>query len=301
MPLSLEKVQREAPHLADSYRRVGLTLQKQAINPADYPAELIVEIDHSSSTNSYGLYQARQAVWSSDPTILQVADLAFVAALQFSRDTDPAMPASLFGGVIHDLGSIRLQNCKGFLNQHQRYQFCKTTNYRLALQDIRRRAGYGNLDLHPGWVTEPTSPAPAPPPKQGFWSRLFGGESPQTPQPLQQSARRRLAPYRVMASSAVPHLAIVITDGEPLDPQQGIIEELTLMSQLPIFVQFIGVGPSDFEFLRRLDNMEGRFVDNANFFHARDAGGDLDAMVRLMLGEFPDYYRKARKLGLIVP
>ncbi|WP_338044733.1 VWA domain-containing protein [Paenibacillus periandrae] len=41
-------------------------------------------------------------------------------------------------------------------------------------------------------------------------------------------------------------------------------------STLPIFWQFVGIANLDFVLLRKLEEMEGRFVDNANFFHLDD-------------------------------
>ena len=71
------------------------------------------------------------------------------------------------------------------------------------------------------------------------------------------------------------------------------------MSQLPIFVQFVGVGTHNFQFLRELDDLDGRLVDNADFFDAKDANYDQSRMLELMLGEFPEYYANAKRAGLV--
>lgn len=95
-----------------------------------------------------------------------------------------------------------------------------------------------------------------------------------------------------------PTFAIVVTDGEPQDPREAE-RALIEMSRLPIFVQFIGVGPHRFEFLKKLDDLPGRFIDNAGFYDAKEARGDVDAMLAGLLNEFPDYVNKAKQAGLI--
>ena len=95
-----------------------------------------------------------------------------------------------------------------------------------------------------------------------------------------------------------PTFAIVVTDGEPQDPREAE-QALREMSNLPIFIQFVGVGPHKFEFLKNLDNLPGRFIDNAGFFDAKEAKGDVNAMLAGLLNEFPDYVVAAKKAGLI--
>lgn len=62
-----------------------------------------------------------------------------------------------------------------------------------------------------------------------------------------------------------PIYNIFITDGENSDERETK-EIMNKMSHLPIFNQFVGIGNSSFSFLSELDNMGGRFIDNANFF-----------------------------------
>ena len=59
---------------------------------------------------------------------------------------------------------------------------------------------------------------------------------------------------------AMPTLVFFVTDGEPNDRQETI-QLLKDASGLPIFWQFLGVGYSP-EFLKELDTMGGRVLDN---------------------------------------
>lgn len=200
-----------------------------------------------------------------DGTMQKVADLGFAAGLVF--DDDGSVPFSLFDDNAKDIGEITLQNCKGFVDNAIRGRRMGMTDYVSALEWIVDTAGFGRVNLGGGGG--------------GFFRKSSGA-------------------LEVKATAQYPTYALFVTDGEPNHGTEDKIREyLTLMSQLPIFVQFIGVGPHGFQFLRQLDDLDGRLIDNANFFDAKDANHDQSKMLDLMLGEFPDYYALARRTGLI--
>lgn len=79
------------------------------------------------------------------------------------------------------------------------------------------------------------------------------------------------------------------------------IEKLIIeSSNLPLFWQFVGLGESDFGILKKLDTIDGRLIDNANFFQIDDidriSNHDL---YDLLLNEFPLWLEEAKKEGLI--
>jgi uncharacterized protein YegL len=100
-------------------------------------------------------------------------------------------------------------------------------------------------------------------------------------------------------NSDTPALIIFITDGDNSDhaAAEKIIKEA---SSKPIFWQFVGIGSADFRFLKQIDNMGGRAVDNANFFELNDLRdiGDIELYQRL-LGEFPDWIKAATSKGIL--
>lgn len=195
--------------------------------------------------------------------IQKVADLAFAAGLVF--DDDGEVPTAFFSNTVKDLGSVNLGNCRGFIaKQSPRWN---GTEYAKALRWIIEQAGFGNVDLS-------TASRPG-----GFFRKGSGGG------------------LSVKGTAEYPTFAIFVTDGQPQDPQETIAL-LTAMSQLPIFVQFVGVGPSSFPFLESLDDLSGRYIDNAGFFDAKNAK-DQQGMLAGLLNEFPQYYPKARAKGLI--
>ena len=96
-----------------------------------------------------------------------------------------------------------------------------------------------------------------------------------------------------------PAYVLFVTDGDNRDPveaEQALIEA----SDKPIFWQFVGVGPSNFSFLKQLDTLPGRHIDNANFFQVNDIARIDDAeLYRRLLGEFPSWLDLAREHGVL--
>ncbi|MDD2892812.1 MAG: VWA domain-containing protein, partial [Halothiobacillaceae bacterium] len=57
---------------------------------------------------------------------------------------------------------------------------------------------------------------------------------------------------------------------------------------------------TDFSFLEKLDTMNNRYIDNANFFSVETPDQESDdGLYDLLLGEYKDWIPKARKLGLL--
>ncbi|MDD4843283.1 MAG: VWA domain-containing protein [Anaerotignum sp.] len=99
--------------------------------------------------------------------------------------------------------------------------------------------------------------------------------------------------------SKLPAYVIFITDGD-VGSEKDIKKLLIDSSTEPIFWQFVGVGGSGYGVLERLDNMSGRYVDNANFF-ALDDFRRVDAtdLYSRMLAEFPEWLKAVKRLNII--
>lgn len=96
-----------------------------------------------------------------------------------------------------------------------------------------------------------------------------------------------------------PVYVIFITDGENNDESETdkIVKEL---SQHGIFIQFVGIGDSSFSYLKRLDMLQGRLLDNASFFKVSDIAKETDAnLYNKLMAEFPTWTHQARSKGLI--
>lgn len=87
------------------------------------------------------------------------------------------------------------------------------------------------------------------------------------------------------AGPKYPEYVLFITDGDNSDKgnTNAIIKEV---SKYPIFWQFIGIGNASFNYLRKLDDMTDRYVDNADFF----AVNTIDNITYdKLFDEFPSY------------
>jgi stress response protein SCP2 len=114
-------------------------------------------------------------------------------------------------------------------------------------------------------------------------------------------------------AAAIPVYVMFVTDGSTSD--KALTEkQLRLASREPIFWQFMGigkgrkskskrsaaVGDSDFPFLDKLDELDGRYVDNANYFSVASPDEHTDAeLYDLLMAEYPAWLGLARQGGLL--
>lgn len=105
-----------------------------------------------------------------------------------------------------------------------------------------------------------------------------------------------LAEYK---RSKLPAYVIFITDGG-VGSESEIKQVLIEASHEPIFWQFVGVGGSGYGVLERLDNMSGRYVDNANFFALDDFKRVSNSeLYSRLLNEFPQWLQKIKRKRMI--
>ncbi|WP_372412636.1 VWA domain-containing protein [Streptomyces luteireticuli] len=95
-----------------------------------------------------------------------------------------------------------------------------------------------------------------------------------------------------------PAFVIFQSDGNP-DNRAAAEKALRDASKLPMFWAFVGFGDR-ISFLEKLDDLEGRAVDNAGFFHAGDprrvTDGDLyDGLTK----DFGPWLTSARRAGIL--
>ena len=104
-----------------------------------------------------------------------------------------------------------------------------------------------------------------------------------------------------------------VTDGTTWD--KPVTErQLRWASREPIFWQFMGIGKgkkskskalanfadSDFPFLEKLDDLDGRLIDNANYFSVASPNEHSDAaLYDLLMGEYPDWLVLAKKNAML--
>jgi len=107
-----------------------------------------------------------------------------------------------------------------------------------------------------------------------------------------------LKKYLEEEPSKDPAYIVFINDGGCKKTIKSIIES---SAKYPVFWQFVGIGNGNFDFLKKLDTLEGRFVDNANFLHIEDINNITDdQLYHSLLNEFPCWLKEAKQKGIIV-
>lgn len=101
----------------------------------------------------------------------------------------------------------------------------------------------------------------------------------------------------VTKAPKMPTYVLFVTDGDNADHREAeaLIREA---SAYPIFWQFVGIGHAAFTFLKRLDTMAGREVDNANFF-AFFGGIPDEELYQKLLAEYPAWLKAAKAKGIL--
>lgn len=103
--------------------------------------------------------------------------------------------------------------------------------------------------------------------------------------------------YTVEQPAKEPTFIVFINDG---GCKRTIKKPIVESSNKPIFWQFVGIGDSNFDVLEKLDTMEGRVIDNANFFHIKDIENISDEeLYNNLLNEFPEWLAEAKTKGIL--
>jgi len=103
--------------------------------------------------------------------------------------------------------------------------------------------------------------------------------------------------YLLKEPSKLPAYVVFINDG---GCKKTIKPLIISSSDKPIFWQFVGIGDGNFDFLKKLDEMDGRFVDNANFFQVEDIENVSDEQLYdSLLNELPEWLKEVKGKGII--
>ena len=191
-----------------------------------------------------------------------------ILALGCKFDDDGEIDVFLFGKNVHHPAPMALSNCNTYVGQAiTRHPLEGDTRYGAAMQAIRAF----------------------------YFPDAAGGE--------------RTRPV----TAELPVYVMFVTDGGTSD-QATTEKQLRWASNEPIFWQFMGIGKgrkskskflaafadSDFPFLEKLDELQGRLVDNANYFSISSPDEHSDAeLYDLLMTEYPGWLKLARGQGLL--
>lgn len=98
-----------------------------------------------------------------------------------------------------------------------------------------------------------------------------------------------------VATSDIPSFVIFITDGSN-DDKRETDKVIIKSSHKNIFIQFVGTGEyEEFSYLRKLDDLSGRPVDNTGFIRVKDMHGLGDEeLFNMLLEQYPDWLKEKR-------
>jgi stress response protein SCP2 len=255
--ISLEKrAEAEAPQLVNLVKRAAVSLEKRGLG--EHTARVALCLDISGSMAM--LYRSGK--------IQKLAERILALGLRF--DDDGEVDTFLFGRAGHQAESMNLGNVRQYTSDVlRRHPLETSTNYGAAMKLIRRH--------------------------------YFGFDGP------------RDSPY----SDRFPVYVMFVTDGATFD-EDVAREQVRSSSYEPLFWQFMAIGSSsralggggrrrgffggggsagsqEFRFLEELDDMGGRFLDNADFFSVADpAQVSDDELFDLLMTEYPGWLAQAR-------
>lgn len=131
-------------------------------------------------------------------------------------------------------------------------------------------------------------------PAKGFFKKLLGKTETVT-----HTVSMTVQPSEVKPVQ-YPTIVFFVTDGDNFD-KPATIQTLREASKQGIFWQFVGIGSEKFEFLKQLDDLSGRYIDNANFYDAGDIANLSDAQLYdRILDEIPGWFEQAKQKGLVL-
>lgn len=189
-----------------------------------------------------------------------------ILSLAVQLDDDGAIDFFVFDTSAAYLGEIALGDYAGAIDRLTKGRHMGTTDYAGAFYAVRDHFFPGTQ------VTE----------KKG----LFG--------------KKKLIPATNTGPANEPVFAIFVTDGAP-NSKPAAIKAITEVAASPIFWKFLSIGKEDFSFLQKLDDLDDRFVDNADY---KNIGTDVDSLPSnelydQLLDEYPTWLAEVRAKGLI--
>lgn len=109
----------------------------------------------------------------------------------------------------------------------------------------------------------------------------------------------KLIQGKYQGNQSDPVFVIFVTDGNNSDKQESTAL-ITSLSRESIFFQFVGIGKEEFPYLKKLDELQNRFLDNAGFMNIDDISSiDDSALYERLLNEYPEWLENAASKGLL--
>jgi hypothetical protein len=266
--------------LIDLTKKAAISLEKKELT--NVTAQIVAVFDISASMRN--MY--------STGKVQEVANR--LLALGMNMDDNKEIEVYAFGKDAHYIGNATEKNHIGFVKDVllKKVSYENSTHYAGVMQKIVGDFGVAKVaEKQQKEIVQPPAPK-----KKGFFARLFGGAE---ETPVVQVKEKIEEIEAVKEVKKIPTFVFFITDGDNYD--KSLTEEVIKnCADQAIFWQFVGIGNSNFEFLEKLDEMDGRFIDNANFFQLDDISSISDErLYDRLLNEFPSWLKEAKAKGVL--
>jgi hypothetical protein len=186
-----------------------------------------------------------------------------------NMDVNKSIEVYAFNTSSRKIGVANEQNHRNFV-QSANFSVGGGTNYAPVMKQIIADVG--------------TPIGPVEVESKGLFGKLFG--------------KKEMTTLDVQTQD-YPTIVFFVTDGDNFD-KPDTIHVMREASKQGIFWQFIGIGSERFEFLQKLDDLDGRYIDNADFFSVNDIMKTSDEdLYNRILNEIPGWLTQAKAKGLV--
>jgi hypothetical protein len=193
--------------------------------------------------------------------------------IAMNMDDNQEIDVYAFGKGAYEITPANPSNAENYVNKVllKKVSLEMTTLYAGVMEKIIKKFGNGQVNDRAT--------------KKGLFGKIFGA--------------KEVAATTAASAKNMPTYVLFVTDGDNFDKPQTekLIREA---SNQGIFWQFVGIGNERFDFLQKLDDLTGRFIDNADFFHLNDLSKITDEnLYDRLLTEFPDWLKQAKEKGIL--
>jgi uncharacterized protein YegL len=252
-------------NLIDLTKKAQIVLEKKSLDGIQ--ANIIVAMDISGSM-SYRF---------SNGTVQELVDR--LLGIGMNIDMDKSIDMFTFNTSAKHIGAANESNYSNFVKS-KKITVSGGTSYAPVMNHIISKVG---SPIDSATISKQVE-------SKGFFGKLFGKK---------EIITEEVTPGEIK-SHQHPTIVFFVTDGDN-DDKQETIRVMKEASKQAIFWQFIGIGGQSFPFLQKLDDLEGRFLDNADFFAVNDilSISDEDLYDRI-LNEIPSWLQAAKRKNIVI-
>jgi stress response protein SCP2 len=264
--ISLEKrFEEKAPELISLAKLATISLEKNGLTAIKAKAAFVIDAS-GSMTTQYNQGQVQETL-----------NRVFPLGVHF--DDNNELETWAFAKLSKKLSNVTFANYKSYVNQED-------GGWKKWMSQLN--SGYNN---EPAVIKDVIQHfAGLTPPEPKFQNGGFLGFG---------KKLEAVNEYAPAITSKTPVFVLFISDGG-VDKNDEIEHLIKWSSSLPIFWQFIGIGGYSYGALEKLDDLQGRYLDNADFFSIDDLNEISESeLYDRMMAEFPKWLEMAKAKGII--